>query len=606
MLDTLDLSFIYDRFMLQQQSGLSLLGHLPSPSWGIGAVVVVHWSLALILLWLAYRPEPFQGQPLPKLSSWLKLISAGLVLYGIMYALVILSDHLSLGWVILVEVVTVLVWSTMGMVARSLLSNLVAKSPRSNLIQINQQLEQKIADRRQVEQSLRSTAEQLRQALEFEALLKRITDKVRDSLDEKHILQMAVQALGEGLEVCSCNAALYDLTSKMAIVHYEYTTSFAPVQGRVMSMDNTPWLYEQILAGQSFQFCSLFPNPARGRVSMLVCPIMDDNGVLGDLWLVNQADYGFGELELRLMQQVTNQCAIALRQARLYQEAQAQVKELQRLNTLKDDFLSTVSHELRTPVANVKLATRMLAVTLARRAEAFEDPTIFAQSDELVKLDQKVREKELYYLKILEDECQREIDLVNDLLDLQRLDEDRAVLDIEEINLNEWLPKTVKPFENRVSNRNQSLEIKVPHLLDSIHSDGVSLGRILTELLNNACKYTPPGEKITVEVTTRENRATFAVINSGVEIPARELPHIFDKFYRVPSTDPWKQGGTGLGLALVKSLAQHLGGTIEVQSQANQTQFIVQLPLAMAIPEVDGDTEEIEVMEQVGVIEVRS
>jgi signal transduction histidine kinase len=320
---------------------------------------------------------------------------------------------------------------------------------------------------------------------------------------------------------------------------------------------------------------------------------MDDNGVLGDLWLVNQADYGFGELELRLMQQVTNQCAIALRQARLYQEAQAQVKELQRLNTLKDDFLSTVSHELRTPVANVKLATRMLAVTLARRAEAFEDRNIFDQSAELVQLDQQVREKELYYLKILEDECQREIDLVNDLLDLQRLEEDKINLNIEEINLNEWLIKTVKPFENRVSNRNQSLDIKIPHLLQPMHSDCVSLGRIITELLNNACKYTPPGETITVEVTTYAEQAKFVVVNSGVEIPARELPHIFDKFYRVPSTDPWKQGGTGLGLALVKSLAQHLGGDIEVQSQDNQTRFTVTFPLTVIDPSTTTECDEV-------------
>ncbi|NEQ96412.1 MAG: GAF domain-containing sensor histidine kinase [Cyanothece sp. SIO2G6] len=576
MLDTPNLLLIHDGSIAGQKYYLSLLLPWLSHHLSAVAIAVIHWGVAFTLLLSAHR------LPQVKLRPFIKLISAGLILYGVLSLSMALVTQATPAWLLLVEVVTLLVWSGMVIVVRSLLFNLATDAPSTHLVQINQQLEQKIADRQQVEQSLRSTAEQLRQALEFEALLKRITDKVRDSLDEKNILQMAVQALGEGLEVCSCNAALYDLTSKMAIVHYEYTTSFTPVQGRVMSMDNTPWLYQQILARQSFQFCSLFPNPARGRVSMLVCPIMDDNGVLGDLWLVNQADYGFGELELRLMQQVTNQCAIALRQARLYQEAQAQVKELQRLNTLKDDFLSTVSHELRTPVANVKLATRMLAVTLARRAEAFEDPSIFSQSEELGKLDHQVREKELYYLKILEDECQREIDLVNDLLDLQRLEEDKIVLNIEDINLNEWLPKTVKPFENRVSNRRQSLEIKIPHLLTPLHSDRVSLGRILTELLNNACKYTPPDEKIVVEVTTRENQAKFIVTNSGVEIPTRELPHIFDKFYRVPSTDPWKQGGTGLGLALVKSLTQHLGGNIEVQCYDNQTRFTVQLPLVAA------------------------
>lgn len=470
-----------------------------------------------------------------------------------------------------------LIWLGVHLLLR--LPRVVSIPSSSHLEKTNQKLEQEILERAEVEQSLRLAAQQYKQSLEFESLLKRITDEVRDSLDEKQILQTAVRALGEGLDVRSCNAALYDLTSKTAIVHYEYTTSFAPVQGRVMSMDNAPWLYEQLLTGQYFQFCSLFPNPARGRVSMLVCPIIDDNGVLGDLWLVNDADYGFKELELRLMQQVTNQCAIALRQARLYQESQAQVQELKRLNQLKDDFLSTVSHELRTPVANVKLATRMLGVTLSRRAEAFEDPEIFTQTSELMALDQQVREKELYYLKMLQDECQREINLVNDLLDLQRLEEEQSVLTVETIALDEWLDKTVKPFENRATNRQQSLILEITKPLDSISTEPVGLGRIVTELLNNACKYTPPGERIVVQVSTCDGMATFVVTNSGVEIPARELPYIFDKFYRVPSADPWKQGGTGLGLALIKGLVHQLGGAIHVQSKDNQTQFTVALPL---------------------------
>ncbi|NET10777.1 MAG: GAF domain-containing sensor histidine kinase [Symploca sp. SIO2B6] len=554
----------------------------------VSLIAVAHVSLAGMLLF-TFKKSDTQMRPLVWLSS------ASLLFWAIAYTLPLAPINLSVPVVILeVMAISPLGWLSLNAISRSNTGG-TGTSPQQ-LEKINQKLEHKIAEREQVEQSLRLTAQKLQQSLEYEALLKQITDQVRDSLDEKHILQTAVRALGEGLDVRSCNAALYDLTSKTAIVHYEYTTSFAPVQGRVMSMDNAPWLYDQLLTGQHFQFCSLFPNPSRGRVSMLVCPIIDDNGVLGDLWLVNHADYGFNELESRLIQQVTNQCAIAIRQARLYQESQSQVKELKRLNQLKNDFLSTVSHELRTPVANVKLATRMLGVTLARRAEAFEDPSIFAQPDELVALDQKVREKELYYLKVLEDECQREINLVNDLLDLQRLEEDKAPLPTEEIDLDEWLPKAVKPFENRASSRNQTLELQVPDSLDLMQSDPVSLGRIITELVNNACKYTPPEERIIVEANTDGNVVRFMVTNSGVEIPARELSHIFEKFYRVPSTDPWKQGGTGLGLALIKTLVEHLGGTISVVSQSNQTCFTVELPLYPGGEELVGTANAIQVV----------
>jgi signal transduction histidine kinase len=460
----------------------------------------------------------------------------------------------------------------------------------------NKALQQQIAEREEAEQSLRQSADRLQKALDFEALLKRITDKVRDTLDESQILQAAVHELGQELGVRSCNAALYDLTSKTAVVHYEYTDSTVPVQGRVMSMENSPDLYRQLLARQHFQFCSLFPNPQRGRVSMLVCPILDDREVLGDVWLINAADYAFKDLEVRLLQQVANHCAIALRQARLYQETKAQVQELQRLNHLKDDFLSTVSHELRTPVANIKLATRMLSLMLEKLHDteastqnssngnaainSASTPASNSSSD-----SNGHNAKAAHYLKILQDECQREIGLINDLLDLQRLETNHTTLTIEPINLDDWLLSVVKPFEGRAASRQQDLTLKsIDAPLPILQTDSVSLGRILTELINNACKYTPPGESIEVSVTPVPDAIQFTISNSGIDIPEREILHIFDKFYRVPSADPWKQGGTGLGLALVKKLTEYLGGTIQVTSQNLLTHFAVTIPLEFSGP----------------------
>lgn len=107
-----------------------------------------------------------------------------------------------------------------------------------------------------------------------------------------------------------------------------------------------------------------------------------------------------------------------------------------------------------------------------------------------------------------------------------------------------------------------------------------SLSRILTELIHNACKYTPPNETITVTACAEAGLLYLSVSNSGVEIPDEERPRIFDKFYRIPNSDRWKYGGTGLGLALVKGLTEHLGGSIEVTSTNNLTCFTVRLPIA--------------------------
>ncbi len=396
---------------------------------------------------------------------------------------------------------------------------------------------------------------QLQQALEFEATLKRITDKVRDSLDESQILQTVVQELAVVLGATCCNTALYNIEKGSSTICYEYATLNPQAQARTIQIEAFPEIYQQILQGQYCQFCSIIPNPIRGRVAMLTCPIIDDRGVLGDLWLINQPDYAYNELEIRLVQQVANQCAIAIRQAQLYQAVKAQVESLQKLNALKDDFLSTVSHELRTPLSNMKMALSML------------------------KLTRSSEEKSQRYLEILTSECNRETELVNDLLDLQRLEaESYLLLPRETVSLQDFLPSIIAPFQVRIGERQQLLQIHLPPDLPELVTDRTSLERILVELLNNACKYTPAGGEIIFSVDYKSAQLTtqFCISNT-TEIPAAYLLRIFDKFYRIPNADPWRQGGTGLGLALVQKLVNLLKGTISVESSGGWTTFTLEL-----------------------------
>ncbi|MBD1861881.1 MULTISPECIES: PAS domain S-box protein [Trichocoleus] len=421
--------------------------------------------------------------------------------------------------------------------------------------QLNSNLEHQVQERMQ----------QLQQALNFEAVLKRITDKVRDSLDEGHILQTAVRELALVLQADSCNAALYDLEQGTADVCYEYTTSTFAFQGRRLHLESFPEIYQPLLQGQCVQFCSIMSSSRQDQAALLACPVLDDQGVLGDLWLRHRPEYIFTEQEIRLVQQIANQGAIALRQARLYQAAQAQVEALERLNQLKDDFLSTVSHELRTPVANMKMSIRMLELALKQEVPTSNQP-----------------QKSERYLRILQDECEREISLINDLLDLQRLEVGVQPLTLTTIDLYTWVEQLVKPFEDRMRARQQTLQVEIAPELPPLVSDLLGLERILGELLNNACKYTPPGDRICVKVQAQAERIRFQVINLGAEIPAHELSRIFDKFYRVPSADPWKQGGTGLGLALVQKLTRHLQGQVYVESANHRTVFTVEVPMTLA------------------------
>ncbi len=249
----------------------------------------------------------------------------------------------------------------------------------------------------------------------------------------------------------------------------------------------------------------------------------------------------------------------------------AQLEEMESLNRLKDEFLSTVSHELRTPLTNMKMAIQMLGIKLKKEQQASETYEAVNDSTKKSKISR--------YFQILNNECEREISLINNFLDLQRLDTIAKPLVLEKIEVNRWLERVLELFNAR--NRNcckQKLILTIEPNLPAMVCDPFSLERILVELLTNACKFSPLDEQIIVNVKMKSDNIQFQVINTGVEIPSVELPRIFDKFYRIPSNDPWKQGGTGLGLALVQKLTKHLGGVIKVESGLLRTCFSVELP----------------------------
>jgi signal transduction histidine kinase/DNA-binding response OmpR family regulator len=432
---------------------------------------------------------------------------------------------------------------------------------------------------------------QLQTMLEYEALLKEITDRVRDSFDEQQVLQATVQEVATGLRIIGCDIGIFDRETHTETILYEYCQDeIASAEGEVISLDLLPGLYQQILQGNPTQFCVLpfsqsITRDIGGRFAILSCPLMNDQGVFGTFWLFKQREEWFSILEVRLVQQVANQCAIALRQARLYQAVEQQVKELERLHSLKDDFLSTVSHELRSPISNIKLATQMLEVIL-KSTGIFED----------------VSSKAASYFRILQDECHREITLINDLLDLTRLDAGVELLTLTRIDLAPWLGHITEPFLARTHSQHLHLHLDIPSHLPTFATDLHYLERILTELLNNACKYTPRGESITLSAQVIHPQANpnplevvqpskrdrsdpdptslqIRVINTGVEIPEKERDRVFDKFYRIPNNDPWKHGGTGLGLALAKKMSEHLGAKLSVSSASQQTSFILELPI---------------------------
>ena len=252
-------------------------------------------------------------------------------------------------------------------------------------------------------------------------------------------------------------------------------------------------------------------------------------------------------------------------QAKLYETSRHQVEQLQQLNQLKDEFLATISHELNTPLTTMKMAIHNL------------------------RRDDLSPERRQRYLGILEEEWKREHNLIKDLLTLQKLEEKGIKLRVEAVNLEELLTQLVEEFKDKWVEKGLDFVLNLEQIsLEkesiTIYSDRESLRRISLELLSNAAKYST--QRTTVEMIVSEpvkNLIKIGVKNIGHGIAAIEQRHIFERFRRGKGATEKAIPGTGLGLALVKSLVEHLQGKIELESEYNpdgvgETTFYVTLP----------------------------
>ncbi|MBD2362542.1 response regulator [Anabaena minutissima FACHB-250] len=285
-------------------------------------------------------------------------------------------------------------------------------------------------------------------------------------------------------------------------------------------------------------------------------------------------------------------------------QLELQMAEMQRINQLKEDFLATTSHEMRSPLSNIKMAISTLKDILNQQ-NIFK---VFAPD---------AFESTFHYLNILHHECERELNLVDDLLSMRIMDAEAYPLELTLIQVQEWLPQLVESFQDITQNQKQILKVTVPPDLPPLVSDLGLLTRIISELLTNACKYTPTFGHITVTVHSTQNPQNISnqdnpvdsdefhllpclqitVNNSGVDISTQEQSHIFEPFYQIsqnttkdqlsifdtsyqiPQDNSWQDSGTGLGLTLVKKLVEYLQGTIEVMSGNGLTSFMIELPL---------------------------
>jgi two-component system phosphate regulon sensor histidine kinase PhoR len=233
------------------------------------------------------------------------------------------------------------------------------------------------------------------------------------------------------------------------------------------------------------------------------------------------------------------------------------ITELRHLEKVRKDFVANVSHELRTPIT----AIRGYAETL--QGGALNDPVMAPKM-----------------VEIIHRQSERLSELVEDLLELSRLESREVRLTLTEVPLAEAAARAADTVRPKAEGKSQRVSLHVPAELRAL-GDPRAVEQVLLNLLDNAVKYTPAGGRVDVYGACEEDRCVVRVKDTGLGIEPRHLSRIFERFYRVDKGRSRDMGGTGLGLSIVKHLLQAMEGEVKVESQPNEgSTFTIFLPRA--------------------------
>jgi two-component system phosphate regulon sensor histidine kinase PhoR len=229
------------------------------------------------------------------------------------------------------------------------------------------------------------------------------------------------------------------------------------------------------------------------------------------------------------------------------------VTEARRVDAIRRDFVAAASHELKTPVASIQAAAETLSHALD------EDP-----------------EAAHRFVALLLRDSERLSRIVRDLLDLSRLESERA--SFSPVRLDVLAREEIERIGGQLHDAELSVEVDAAPV--TVPGSGEDLSLLISNLLDNAMRYTKPGGRIRVEVAPQNGDARLTVSDTGIGIPSRDLPRVFERFYRVDRARSRDTGGTGLGLAIVKHVAEQHGGHVEAQSELGRgSTFVVTFPI---------------------------
>lgn len=429
-----------------------------------------------------------------------------------------------------------------------------------------------LADQAALALSQTWTYERVQSLAQREVLINTITQALHASLDPSEIFAAITQKLGQVLYADSCTLSLWTETHSQCVGRYDRDDVSAPTlpQASVVIAEDK-MLAEMLLTKQPVMVnaCAmesqldapgdslmsrLSAQRLSSEVALLAVPLLAESKVTGCILLrQDHCDRQWQREEIALAQAVSNQAAIAVQQANLYQKTRQQAEQLIALDQQKNAFFQNISHEFRTP----------LTLTIGPLESAVERGEGLDPEQSVIALRNS----------------RRLLRLVNQLLDLQRLDAGKMQPTFRPCDLAVFTIEVVEAFQTYCERKEITLTTEIDRCAP-VYLDMEKFDKVLYNLLSNAMKFTPAGKSITVRLKEIDGRARLEVQDEGIGIRDDQISHLFERFRQADGSANRHYEGTGLGLSLVKELSELHGGKVLVRSVYGEgTTFTIDLPL---------------------------